>query len=153
MARIKWKITGLETDAKYSEAAPVVLSSKLKEIFNLINVFFKDDSPENLHQLRIAVRRFRYVMEIFYNYFPKTLFKKVYRSAKFLQDLIGEGRDLDVLKMKVEDIAKDINAEIPRYFYKKIERDKIQVRQKIKIELIKFMNDKDVGKFLLNGNK
>lgn len=149
MAKDKWIFEGPDTNLNYCETAKIVLSAKLKDVFECINKYFIDDSTENLHILRIAVRRFRYVMEIFYSCYDSKLFKKVYRYSKELQDLIGEGRDLDVLEIKVSGIEKEIRVKIPKYFYKKIENDKITVNQKIKLELIKFMNNKNVNKFIL----
>lgn len=149
MANVKWIIEGLDIETDYRTAAKVILSAKLQDVFDLINQYFADDSTENLHILRIAVRRFRYVMEIFYPCFDSALFKKVYKNAKDLQDLIGEGRDLDVLGIKVAGIEKEINTKIPRSFYKRIRDEKATVNQKIKLELIRFMNNKNVKKFLI----
>ena len=151
-SRKKLNIKGIKKDLYFSDAGHIILSEKLKEVFRLINIFFKDDKPENLHELRIAIRRFRYVMEIFYNCYSYKLFKNVYQQAKSMQDLIGEGRDLDVLEIKIRNISKEYKTEIPKNFYAKIAAEKIGIRQIIKLELIKFMEDKNVNKFILKSN-
>lgn len=145
----KWNIPGLKKSLRYCEAAPIVLDKKLKDVFQLIDEFFKDDSPEVLHDMRIAVRRFRYVLEIFFECFDKKLLKKVYNYSKSLQDLVGEGRDLDVLGEKIRELGDKINVNIPQYLFDEIAKTKIEMRRKIKLELIKFKSDKSVNKFII----
>ena len=149
----KWFIKGLDSKSRYAQASRIVLDKKLRDIIKLINIYFQDDNADNLHQLRISIRRFRYVMEIFYDCTNSKLFDYIYVKAKQLQDLIGEGRDLDVLEIKVKGIEEDIKTEIPKYFYKKIDDDRIITTQQIKQELIKFLDDKKVNKFLLKERK
>ena len=146
----KFEIEGINKNQEFCEAGKIILSEKLKDIFSLINVLFKDDSSENIHALRIALRRFRYVFEIFSLCYNKKLFNYVYEKVKYLQDLIGECRDLDVLAPKVEHIAMEVKSKIPKYFYKKIDEERIKSRQIIKLELIKFVSDKNVNSFIIN---
>jgi CHAD domain-containing protein len=153
MLQKKWKIPGLKPKHAYCEGAVYVIIAKLSEIYKLIDMFFENDSDEVLHDLRIAVRKLRYNMEIFGNCFDKKSFFKVYKLLKNLQDLIGEGRDLDVMREKVESIGKEINAEIPQHFFDKIDSDRIIMRQKIKTELLKFKSDKKVLKYLNKGKR
>ncbi len=150
MASRRQRKLRIKLDTNYKDAGYLILDNKLQDVFQKINDYFQNDSIENLHSLRISIRRFRYVMEIFNDCYPRKLFKTVYESAKALQDVIGEGRDLDVLELKVKDIENEIKARIPKYFFKKIEKEKISIKQNIKLELIKFINDKDVNKFFHN---
>lgn len=153
MSKKKWLIKGLESKAKFSKASRVVLDNKLRDILNLTSVYFENDSAENLHRLRIAIRRFRYVMEIFYECGEIKSFEYIYEKAKCLQDLIGEGRDLDVLEIKVKGIEEEMNTDIPKYFYKKIDDDRGVTKQQIKQELIRFMEDKKIKKILIKDRK
>ena len=146
----KFVIDGVNEKQEFCEAGKIILSSKLKEILSLIDLLFKDDKDENIHALRISLRRFRYVMEIYSICYNKKVFNYVYKKVKFLQDLIGECRDLDVLGPKVEGIAESTKARIPKYFYKKIDEERIKSRQIVKLELIKFIDDKYVNSFLIN---
>ena len=79
----KFEIEGINKNQEFCEAGKIILSEKLKDIFSLINVLFKDDSSENIHALRIALRRFRYVFEIFSLCYNKKLFNYVYEKIKF----------------------------------------------------------------------
>lgn len=146
----KFEITGVYKNQEFCDSGKIILSEKLKEIFLLINILFKDDSSENIHALRISLRRFRYVFEIFSLCYNKKLFNDVYQKVKYLQDLIGECRDFDVLAPRVETIAAEIKSKIPKYFYKKIDEERIKSRQIIKLELIKFVSDKNVNRFIIN---
>ncbi|KAB2838650.1 MAG: CHAD domain-containing protein [Melioribacteraceae bacterium] len=145
----KFEISGIFKNQEFCEAGKIILSEKLNEIISLIEVLFKDDGSENIHALRIALRRFRYVFEIFSLCYSKKLFNDVYEKVKYLQDLIGECRDLDVLAPKVELIALEVKSKIPKYFYKKIDEERLKSRQFIKLELIKFIGDKNVNSFLI----
>ncbi len=147
--REKTKIPGLKRNMKYADAAPIILGKKLNDVINLINLYLENDSTENLHELRIAIRRFRYTMELFFNCYRSKKIKNAYKYAKLLQDLLGEGRDLDVLGPNVQKIAVELNAEFPAHLFHKINSDRKETRQKIKLELIKFMDDKNVNKFII----
>lgn len=146
----RFKIPGLNINSKYKSASSLVIKEKLRQIFKEIDKFFIDDSTENLHSLRIAFRRFRYVLEIFQQCVETKLFDEVYNLAKNMQDLIGEGRDLDVMEIKVGLLEKETNKKVPKYFYKKIYEEKNKIRRNIKTELINFMINKEINKILLN---
>ncbi|MEW6508413.1 MAG: CHAD domain-containing protein [Bacteroidota bacterium] len=146
----KFKIPGLNINGKYKSAAPFILQEKLKQIFKETDRFFTDDSTDNLHSLRISFRRFRYVMEIFQPCLDTKIFNEVYNLAKKMQDVIGEGRDLDVLEIKVKMIENEINKKIPNYFFEKLILDKNKIRRNIKTELINFMINKEINRILAN---
>lgn len=141
----KFCIPGLNINSKYKTASSVILNEKVKQVFKEIDKFFKNDSTDNLHSLRIAFRRLRYVMEIFQTCLNPDTFKYIYNLSKKMQDLIGEGRDLDVMEIKVRRIEENLGKKIPVYFYNKISEDRKLIRQIIKTELINFIINKDVN--------
>jgi len=147
--REKARIPGLKRTMKYVDAAPIILGKKINDVINIIHLYLENDSTENLHDLRIAIRRFRYTMELFFNCYRSKKFKNAYNYSKLLQDLLGEGRDLDVLGPNVQKIAAELNVEFPEHLFYKINFDRKKTRQKIKLELIRFMNDKNVNKFII----
>ncbi len=149
----KWKIKGLEKSLIFKKVAPIILDKKLRDVFKLIDRFFEDDSVDNLHDLRISVRRFRYLLEIFYPCYDTKELTYTHDYAKQIQDLIGEGRDLDVMKIKVKEIGDTIDIEIPSSFYKKIDKEKLEKRSIIKTELRKFMEDEIINKFIKKKRK
>jgi CHAD domain-containing protein len=145
----KFKISKLDKKLRLEESVYIVLGDRLNQIIKQIDRYFKEDSTENLHEMRISFRKFRYVFEIFYDCLPPKLFKHVYTIAKDMQDLIGTARDLDVLEMKIKLTAEEINQQVPEYFFEKIENEKIIAKQNIKMELIKFISDKEINKLLV----
>jgi CHAD domain-containing protein len=146
----RYKIKNLDPEKKFKKNAKIILDSKLNHIFSDIDKFFKDDSPDNLHKLRLSFRRFRYSMELFYDCYDKAEFKLMYSIIKKMLDLIGEARDLDVLDFKVEEIAKKNNLEIPAEFFEKIISSQKNTRHEIKIELIHFIANETVNNFFIN---
>ncbi len=144
----KYRSTDVEKDMKFCKAGKLVLKEKLKSLFQLIEKYLEDDNVRNLHKMRIAVRRFRYGLEIFAPCYKPKFFNYVYYKVKFLQDLVGEGRDLDVLKEKIDKVAEENEIEIPGKFYEQIKNEKLKVTETIKEELLKFKDDKYGNKFL-----
>jgi CHAD domain-containing protein len=143
-----FKIKGLDKKARFSETAAIVLNHKLQRLAREIDRFFKDDSTKNLHIMRIAFRRFRYILELYCDCLPPRLFKHVCILTKDLQDLIGIARDLDVMEEKILMTSKEIKQKIPKYFIERIQKEKIVARQNIKLELIKFISNKDINKLI-----
>ncbi len=144
----KYRIDDLEKNMKFCKAGKVILSEKLKFLKKLIEKYLDDDSVRNLHKMRIAIRRFRYVLEVFAPCYKPKLFNYVYNKMKFLQDIVGEARDLDVLSEKIRNVAGENGLSVPEKFFEQIQAEKSRVTEIIKEELIKFMDDKYVNKFL-----
>ncbi|MBU0558899.1 MAG: CHAD domain-containing protein [Bacteroidetes bacterium] len=138
----KLGITGLAKSHQYCEGAKIVLKAKIDSIFQLIDKFILEDSDENLHDLRISIRRLRYVLEVFSVCYGEKLLTEVLEFSKYLQDLIGEGRDLDVMAEKVRELAAEIGADIPLNLFEKFRNDGISVRKRIKMDLIRFKGHK-----------
>ncbi len=145
----KFKIDKLNKKLRLEDSAHIILNERVTKIMRQIDKYFKNESTENLHELRIAFRKFRYVLEIFYDCLSPKSFKHVYNQAKDMQDLIGTARDLDVLEIKIKATAEEINQNVPEYFYEKISVEKNAARQNIKLELIKFISDKEINKLLV----
>lgn len=117
-----------------------------------MKAYFKSPDIDNLHTLRIAVRRLRYSMENFELCYKKKEFNKMIEYLKYLQDLIGEGRDLDVFEEKIKHLAEENELNIPDYLYKIIEEKKDSTTHNIKLELMKLLNDKNIKDFFLQQN-
>ncbi|MCX7876310.1 MAG: CHAD domain-containing protein [Melioribacteraceae bacterium] len=142
----KFYIKNLDINKKYYKCSYIVLENKLKIVLKLVKKYLKEESIENLHQLRIAVRKLRYVMEIFSGCYNKKEFIKAYKKVKFLQDELGKGRDYDVLIEKLKSL-NEINFNTIK---EKFEIEKENIRQTIKKELIKFVEEKNEFNFLIN---
>jgi len=63
---------------------------------------------ERVHDMRVASRRLRAVLEIFEPCFPRADFKTVLRDVKALADALGERRDPDVHIEAMERFASSV---------------------------------------------
>jgi CHAD domain-containing protein len=63
-----------------------------------------------VHDMRVASRRLRAVLEIFEPCFPKADFKTVLRDVKALADALGERRDPDVHIEDMQAFAASVQA-------------------------------------------
>ena len=93
----KWEIKKLQKKQSFKKSSQIVLENRLKSTIKSIRKYLSDNSAENLHSMRIAIRRMRYGMEIFIECFERKIFLVLYDSIVELQDQSGEVRDLDVL--------------------------------------------------------
>jgi CHAD domain-containing protein len=143
----KHRIKKVEKKDLFETAASIIMNSKLQIVKKQIKNYFKEDSVDNLHTMRISIRRMRYSMELFHGCFDKKLYKNVYNRLKKMQDVVGQLRDLDVLEEKIRSVDQKDDVVIPDMFYKNIISEKNEIRRTIKSELIKFAEDKQVNQF------
>jgi len=143
------KIKGLSNSITFQQSAEIILKFRYNEIRNKSRIYLQTDSIENLHDLRISIRRLRYSLENYEICFNKKEHKSVLEYLKFMQDLIGEGRDLDVLEEKIRALYKENNFEIQDSLFSNILLKKEDVRHSIKLNLMKFLKDKKVKSFFI----
>jgi len=90
-------IEGLHANMPFAEAAAATVAVRAEELFeHSVNVLDMTDI-ERVHDMRVASRRLRAVLEIYAPCFPKAQFKPLLREVKDLADALGERRDPDVL--------------------------------------------------------
>jgi len=90
------EVPGLDGDDPFRVAAANVVSVRSDELFEQsVNVLDTSDI-ERVHDMRVATRRLRAVLEIFAPCFEPTLHRAVLRDVKSLADALGERRDPDV---------------------------------------------------------
>lgn len=143
----KFRIKNLDKKKKFHNNAFIILNHKFKVIERLIKKYLKEESGESLHKLRIATRRFRYSLEIFVDCIKEKDFHKTYDIIQKIQDILGEGRDLDVLEEKLKLIFTSKNVSIEELL-DQIEKEKIAIKETIKKELLKFAKEKESFNFL-----
>ena len=112
------KITGVAPLRSYHENARIILPQRLEEVYTW-EPFIRDETRrEELHNMRISIKRLRYTMELFRVAYrlPKTRSKKVSitddkRFAEFLaaivdlQEILGDVHDADVVLEVLADYA------------------------------------------------
>jgi CHAD domain-containing protein len=90
------QVPGLDGDDPFRVAAAKVVSVRGDELFEQsVNVLDTSDI-ERVHDMRVATRRLRAVLEIFAPCFERTLLRGVLGDVRSLADALGERRDPDV---------------------------------------------------------
>jgi CHAD domain-containing protein len=80
----------------------------------------KTGSDAALHRLRIAIKKFRYVVE---NFLP-ILHKDWKDDLKHVQDSLGEIHDLAVLRQALDQVSKDMTSESHRHWAEIIQNER-----------------------------
>ena len=89
-------IPGLAPDLPYAEAAARTVELRARELFDHAEGVLDTDDIERVHDMRVATRRLRAVLEIYEPCFERKLLRGVLRDVKALADALGERRDPDV---------------------------------------------------------
>jgi CHAD domain-containing protein len=89
-------IPGLTADESFADAAAKVVAVRAQELADHSENVLDTSDIERVHDMRVATRRLRAVLEIFAPCFPKDLHRDVLRDVKELADALGERRDPDV---------------------------------------------------------
>jgi CHAD domain len=101
------RIKGLDTEGALIDEAQKIVTVRLDELMAFAPKVFDPAEVKALHDLRIAAKRLRYVLEVtgdlFGPYAPKAL-----ERTKDLQDLVGEIHDCDVLVPRVLALVKEL---------------------------------------------
>ena len=90
-------IEGLHAGMPFAEAAAATVTVRAEELFEQSENVLDTTDIERVHDMRVASRRLRAVLEIYAPCFPKAQFKPLLREVKDLADALGERRDPDVL--------------------------------------------------------
>lgn len=144
----KWKIKGLENKIPFTDAGKIVLMQRQKVLVASIKKFLKDESVENLHDIRITLRRLRYNMEIFFDCFDKKKFLVFYKKISSLQDLTGSKRDLDVLIENIKSVNTKNKTRAINSFIKCVEEKKSVLNDNLILELMDFLHSKELKDFV-----
>ena len=95
----------VDPDEPYRHAAARVVRVRARELFDHAEGVLDTSDIERVHDMRVASRRLRAVLEIFAPCFPSSEFKGVLRDVKQLADALGERRDPDVHIAALEQFA------------------------------------------------
>ena len=95
------KVKGLSPMGALADEAEVIVRVRLDELFSFVPRAFDPSEMQALHDLRIAAKRLRYVLEATAEPCFGPYAEKAGRKVKELQDLVGEIHDCDVLLPRV----------------------------------------------------
>jgi len=93
----KW-ISGLTADTVLTDAARRALTVRLELVRKTLApaLYEADQDPEHVHQLRVATRRARAVLDVFAVCLPAKVCKRARRALRDLRRAAGAARDWDV---------------------------------------------------------
>ena len=134
----KWEIDKLKNTKQFKKSANLILKDRIESLLTFTKKYFNDLSVENLHDVRIALRRVRYSMELFIVCYDKKIFIKFYNKVQLLQDLSGNVRDIDISIENVNSLVNDNNIKIDNAIILKAKEKKILLEEKFRLELMKF---------------
>jgi CHAD domain-containing protein len=144
----KWEIEKLKVTKQFKKSADLILRNRIESLLSYTDKYFKILSVENLHDVRIALRRVRYSMELFIVCYEKKIFTKFYNKIQLLQDLSGDVRDVDISLENINYLVTDNHIKIANDIILKANEKKILLEEKFKLELMKFTLSKIVKDFL-----
>jgi CHAD domain-containing protein len=98
-------VPGLRPDTPFREAARATVRVRAQELFEHSANVLDTEDIERVHDMRVATRRLRAVLEVYAPCFDPKQLKPVLRDVKALADALGERRDPDVQLAALQDFA------------------------------------------------
>ena len=99
------KIIGLNPNQSYCKNARIVLPQKAEEVYSWEQFIRDPERREELHNMRISIKRLRYTMEFFAVNYGKH-FTDFLEIIIELQDILGDIHDSDVVLEVLTDYKK-----------------------------------------------
>jgi len=97
-------------DEPYALAGARIVRVRTRELFAEAGSVLDTSDIERVHDMRVASRRLRAVLEIFTPCFPPGAYREVLTDVKALADALGERRDPDVHIAAMQDFALAVDA-------------------------------------------
>jgi len=143
----KWEIKEIKKGGRVSNAAKLIIGTRLNHLLETIEKYFDKMDVDNLHNVRISLRRVRYNMELFISCFNRKQFLGVYNAVQELQDLSGAVRDLDVFKENINALVQIEKARVNKTVLQKVEKKRKKLEEELKLALMKFVHSKKLKNF------
>ena len=106
------KVKGLDCDAPLGDNAQRIVAARLDELCSFVPRALDPGEVEALHDMRIAAKRLRYVLEVTEPCFGPFA-AQARKRTKELQDLLGDIHDCDVLVPKILAIRGELPDDHP----------------------------------------
>jgi len=103
------KVKGLDPDTPLADNARRIVRTRLDEVHRFVPKALDPARVEDLHDMRIAAKRLRYVLEVTAHCFGPYA-DTARKRTKELQDVIGEIHDCDVLTPRVDELLAELRA-------------------------------------------
>jgi CHAD domain-containing protein len=89
-------VDGLHASLPFAQAAALTVRVRADELYAHAEGVLDTDDIDRVHDMRVATRRLRAVLEIYAACFPPDALKQVLKDVKALADGLGARRDPDV---------------------------------------------------------
>ena len=143
----KWEIKKLQRKHSLKKSSQIVLKNRLNTVTKSVAKYLADKSVENLHSMRIAIRRLRYGLEIFLVCFEKKNYLAFYDLIVDLQDQSGLVRDLDILLENINRLKTEGGIENLIDMEKEIISKRNILTEELEIKLMQFLQKEIVRDF------
>jgi CHAD domain-containing protein len=100
----------LTAEMTYAEAARATVAVRAEEVFAHADGVLDTDDIERVHDMRVATRRLRAVLEVFAACFEPAAHREVLRDVKELADALGARRDPDFQLASLDAFAAAVPA-------------------------------------------
>src|SRR6267142_2232542 len=108
------QIAGLLRRTPVARAASSVLRAVLLDLLERVPEARSDDSKKGIHDLRVAVKRFREAFRLFRSVLRKKTFRRHREWIEDLNDALGEVRDRDVALVQLRKLTAGFAAMLDR---------------------------------------
>ena len=144
----KWEVEKLKDSKQLRRTANIVLNNRIESLLISINKYFDELSVESLHDVRIALRRVRYSMELFIVCYNNKIFLKFYNKIQSLQDSSGSVRDVDISLENINSLVADNQIKIDSEIITKANEKKTLLEENFRLELKRFVLSKSFKEYL-----
>jgi hypothetical protein len=103
------RVKGLDPDGPLADNLERIVHARLDELHGFLPAALDPAEVDTLHDLRIAAKRLRYILEVAEPCFGPYA-EKAGKRTKDLQDLLGEIHDCDVTRPRVVALAAELQA-------------------------------------------
>jgi CHAD domain-containing protein len=134
-------VKGLEPDAPFRDNAQRIAAVRIAELWGFGDRARDAREREALHDMRIAAKRLRYLLEITEVCFGEPA-KEGAKMARGLQDMLGEIHDCDVMSERVRARAEAVPVADPRYIGLEALASYVEARRRVlHREFVTFWNE------------
>jgi hypothetical protein len=106
------RVEGIDPDGNAAGEVAKIIAVRLDELCSFMPAARDPEAVQTLHDMRIAAKRLRYVLELFAPAFGPYAAKAA-KQARKLQDVIGEVHDCDVTRPRVAALRAELADDDP----------------------------------------